>query len=133
MRQIHTLISACRTAVEGGFELSFVYPDGDVGLAEVLETSGVVQVEMADDDLLYVLDVVAGLGDSCFQLVFRLKAIASKDVIDGSAPDLCETEETRTRGCGKSVSTQKKKIFIPESRRILTYRDNPCRNQSPTR
>ena len=39
-------------------ELDFVSVHGDVGSAEVLETAGVVEMQVAHDDTFHVFDVV---------------------------------------------------------------------------
>ncbi len=60
MREVDATVGAGGTGEEGGLELALVHPDGDVGLAEVLEAAGVVEVEMADDDLGNVFRSSAG-------------------------------------------------------------------------
>lgn len=74
-------------AVEGGFDLGFVYVDGDVGVAELIEAAGVVDVEVADDDGFDVFDVVAGGGDGGLEFVLGFVVYAREEVVDGGSPD----------------------------------------------
>lgn len=65
-----------------------MHPDGDVSLAEVLESSGVVQVQMTDDDAFDVFDIVARLSDGSLQFMIGLISGPGEDVIERSSPYL---------------------------------------------
>lgn len=86
MREVDATIGTGGAGEEGRFEFPLMNPDRDVSFTEVLQSSGMVQVEMADDDLFDVLDVVARLGNGCFQLVFRLVPRPSEDIVERSTP-----------------------------------------------
>jgi hypothetical protein len=56
-------ISFRSDAIEGVFELEFMHVNRDIGVAEEVETTSVVEVEVSNDDHFDVFDFVAGLGD----------------------------------------------------------------------
>ena len=81
VRKVNATVGTSGAGEEGGFKFTFVNPDGDVCFAEVFETSGVVKVKVADDDLFDVFDVVSCLGYGCFELVFRRIVVAGENVV----------------------------------------------------
>lgn len=88
VREVDASVGTGGASEEGPLELALVHPDRDVGLAEVLQSTSVIEMEMADNNVLDVLDVISRLGDRCLQLVFGLILGPRKDVVNRSSPDL---------------------------------------------
>jgi hypothetical protein len=72
----------------GMLQLKLMDPDGDIGVLEVCKSAGMIQMEMAHDNSFDILDIVPSLGDLYIKLLVLGVVDSSKDVIQGSAPDL---------------------------------------------
>lgn len=68
-------------------QLQFVDVHGNIGIPEMLEAAGVVEVEMAHDDGFDILDVVACLLYLDFKLLVRGVVDLAEDVVDRSTPN----------------------------------------------
>lgn len=64
-------------------------PDLDVGpVHELIQSTGVVEMHVSEDDLLDIFNPVSGCFDGGFQLMSRLVLDAVEDVVDLWTPDL---------------------------------------------
>lgn len=72
---------------KGGTKLSVVDPDLYIwSMKELIETASMVDVQMADDDLLHILDFMTRLRDRRFQPMLGFVADSREDVgVDGAA------------------------------------------------
>lgn len=87
MREIDAEVRPGRDAVESVFEFDFVHVDGDVRGAEVLQSAGVVEVQVAHDHGFDVGDGVARAGDGGGEFLLRRVVDAREDVVEGRVPD----------------------------------------------
>ena len=68
-------------------DLLLVDVDRDVSALEVLESAGVVEVEVAHDDGFHVFDVMASLLDLSVEFMVFGVVDSGEDVVQWSAPD----------------------------------------------
>jgi len=68
MPQVDTEIRTSCHCPAGMFEFLFVHVDGHVGVNEMLQTAGMVQVEMTNDHGFNIFDVVSGAFYRSWQL-----------------------------------------------------------------
>jgi hypothetical protein len=86
--EVDTDISAGGNRPEGRSELQIVHPDLDVlAIQEKIQTARVVQVQVTNDDLLDILNLVAGRLDLRVQLVLGLVAHAGEDIRQLGTPN----------------------------------------------
>lgn len=66
--QVDANVRPGRDGPKGGTKLSVMDPDLYIGsMKELIEAASMVDVEMADDDLLHILDFVTRRRNRCFQ------------------------------------------------------------------
>lgn len=88
MAEVDTQISASRHGPAGMLKLLLVDVDWHICVQEVLQTAGVVQVKMADNDGLDILDVVARLLDGLGKLVLHVVLCTREYIGERSTPFL---------------------------------------------
>ena len=84
--EIHAEISFGRDGPARVLEFFFVHVDGDFGVDEMLQSTRVVQMQMANHHRLHVLNVIAGGFDRGREFVLVVVCRAGEDVGDGGAP-----------------------------------------------
>jgi hypothetical protein len=85
--QVNTDVTLRSDGVIGVLKFLFVHVNWHISSLEVLQSAGMVEVEMAHDNCLDVFDVMAGLLDLSGEFVVRDVINASEDVVQRSAPD----------------------------------------------
>jgi hypothetical protein len=68
-------------------DLLLVDVDRDVSTLEVLESAGVIEVEVAHDDGFHIFDIMAGLLDLSIEFVVLGVVDSGEDVVQWSAPN----------------------------------------------
>lgn len=86
--QVDTSVSARRDRVESTLKLRLVHPDRDLCSDPMNEPASVIEVKMAHDDVLDVLDVVSDCANRCVQLLRFVVSVARENVGQDWAPDL---------------------------------------------
>lgn len=84
--EVNANVCLRRNRVVGVLKFLLVDVDRNISALEVLQASGVVQMKMAHDNGLDVLNIVAGLLDLSWELMVFLVVHPSKDVVQGCTP-----------------------------------------------
>ena len=67
--EVHAQIGFRGNAVESVLQLFFVYPNRNIRVYKFLQSAGVVDMQMPDNDAFNVLDCVASLLNGSFELM----------------------------------------------------------------
>ena len=84
----HTKIVTSCNRVERMLEFNFMDIDGDFGALEVMKTTSMVQVKMADDDCFDVTNLESTFFNLYIQFLVCFVVDLGKDVVDWSTPNL---------------------------------------------
>ena len=128
-RQVHSNVTLRGDGIIRMFELLFMDVYRYSGAFEVFQTSSVIEMHMAHDDSLHVLNIMASLFDLRWKLVIRLVVHSGEYVVQRDSPHL-------PIKAYKSVCSRKAITLVLtsiEPARILHLpQDNPCHRQSRT-
>lgn len=87
MLEVDADVSSRRDTPESTSQLLVVHPDLNVfAVQELVQPTGVVEMQVSDDDLLDILHLVAGSFDGSSELVLRLISDSREDVTDHRSP-----------------------------------------------
>lgn len=128
MPQINTQISPCANGPACVLKFLFMDVNRNVGTDKMLQTTGVVEMKVAHNNSFYILDVVAGLLDSRWELLVLRVGSAWEDIRNRGAPilssqplidssekrrgDECETYDFEVLGTsGLEQNEAKSRIF----------------------